>query len=259
MASSSSVPASLGAPPLEKLTRENFLLWKAQVLPALRGAQMTGLLDATDAEPQKKISVTRDDKTTAEVANPAYTSWITRDQQVVGYLLNSLSKEILTQVIRMEHAHEIWGAIVKMFSSQPRSRITNLRQALANTKKGNMTAAQYISKMKALGDELVAAGRKLDEAKLVECILVGLESERCLLSMEEETEASKSPPTPQLADVEAIVAAVETVDAAEAVFAMLQPPTTIKVDQSRWTWSWRIVYSTRCHMPNLPESWPPGQ
>lgn len=35
----------------EKLTRENFLLWKAQILPAIRGAQLMGYLDGTTAAP----------------------------------------------------------------------------------------------------------------------------------------------------------------------------------------------------------------
>jgi hypothetical protein len=49
MASSSSasaaasLTAALGSPPTEKLTRQNHLFWKTQVLPALRGAQVMDL------------------------------------------------------------------------------------------------------------------------------------------------------------------------------------------------------------------------
>lgn len=38
-----------------------------------------------------------------------------------------------------------------------------------------MTAAEYIGKMKALGDEMAAAGRALDDEELVEYILIGLD------------------------------------------------------------------------------------
>jgi hypothetical protein len=31
----------------EKLTRDNYMLWKAQVLPTVRGAQLMGYLDGT--------------------------------------------------------------------------------------------------------------------------------------------------------------------------------------------------------------------
>ena len=64
-----------------------------------------------------------------------------------------------------------------MYASQMRARTVNLRIALANTKKGNSTVAEYYAKMKALGDEMVAAGRRLDDEELVEYILTRLGEE----------------------------------------------------------------------------------
>jgi hypothetical protein len=49
--------------------------------------------------------------------------------------------------------------------------------ALANTKKGNTSTAEYFAKMRALGDEMNAAGRKLEDEELVEYILAGLDFE----------------------------------------------------------------------------------
>ena len=65
MSSSTGVALNLGAPPSEKLARGNFILWKTQVLPALRGAQVTGLLDNSDAAPPKMVEITKADKTSA--------------------------------------------------------------------------------------------------------------------------------------------------------------------------------------------------
>jgi hypothetical protein len=106
-----------------------------QVLPAIRGAQYTGLLDGTDAAPPKKLSVNDPDKEKepTETPNPAYAIWLARDQLVLSYLLNSLSKEILMHVLRIEHVAGIWAAVEEMFASQSQSKITNLRIALANT------------------------------------------------------------------------------------------------------------------------------
>jgi hypothetical protein len=50
----------------------------------------------------------------------------------------------------------------------------NIRIALANTKKGNSTIAEYFAKMKALGDETVAVRRRLDDEELVEYVLTRL-------------------------------------------------------------------------------------
>jgi hypothetical protein len=57
MASSSTGTAiNLGALPSEKLTRFNFPMWRAQILPAIRGAQLVGILDGSDAAPAKTLT-----------------------------------------------------------------------------------------------------------------------------------------------------------------------------------------------------------
>jgi hypothetical protein len=104
----SSLAAALGAPPSDKLSRENHLLWKAQVLPALRGAQVMGLLDGSDPAPEKTLEVEDENKKKIIVPNPAYGIWISRDQQVVSYLLKTLSPDVLADVLGLEHAAEIW-------------------------------------------------------------------------------------------------------------------------------------------------------
>lgn len=145
-------------------------------MPAIRGAMLTGYLDGSVPVPEETLTVTNmEKKTTETMTNPAYVQWISQDQQVLGYLLNSLSKEILTQVATKTTAAGVWRAIQDMFSSQSRARVTNLRVALATTKKGNMSTAAYFAKMKALGDEFATTGRVLDEEEMVSYILTGLD------------------------------------------------------------------------------------
>jgi len=50
---------------------------------------------------------------------------------------------------------------------------------LTNLKKGSMTTAVYFSKMKALGDELAAAGKPVPDDEMVSFILSGLGIEKC--------------------------------------------------------------------------------
>ena len=62
----------------QKLTQENFLVWRTQVLLVVRATRLAGILDGTTAVPAPMIQVERKvDKTKEEVQNPAYVQWIT--------------------------------------------------------------------------------------------------------------------------------------------------------------------------------------
>jgi len=76
MASSSAASASpaLGPPAFEKLARDNYRLWKAQVLPAIRGAQLMGILEGKTSAPPQLIEVENTEKKKEKVPNPEYVS-----------------------------------------------------------------------------------------------------------------------------------------------------------------------------------------
>jgi hypothetical protein len=67
--SNTTIPSILSIPISEKLTKTNYTLRRAQVLPALRAGQFEGLLNGVDLAP----------------INPAYTSWVTRDQAAIFF------------------------------------------------------------------------------------------------------------------------------------------------------------------------------
>ena len=175
--SAASTSVSFTIPVSEKLTRDNFLVWRAQVLPAVRAARLVGILDGSSAEPSPMIQVEKPDKSTEKVENPAYVQWIAQDQQVLSYLLSSMTKEILVQVSSLEHTAEVWKAITEMFSSQSKSRVLQLRSQLSRMKKEDLSASAYYTKMKGLADEMAAAGKKLDDDDIIEYILNGLDAE----------------------------------------------------------------------------------
>jgi hypothetical protein len=111
------------------------------------------------------------------IPNPEYEDWDALDQQVLSYLLGSLSKEILSHVSNCATYVEAWTAIEGVFTSHTRARTVNIRLALRTTRKGNLSAMDYFSKMKALSDEMAAAGRPLDDEELIEYIITGLDEE----------------------------------------------------------------------------------
>jgi hypothetical protein len=102
---------SLGESVSEKLTTENFMIWKAQFMPAIRGAQLAGYLDGSEEEPEKDIATKDNDGKEVKIRNPEYTRWIAQDQSVLGYLLRNMTREVLVQVAGLSSAREVWMAV----------------------------------------------------------------------------------------------------------------------------------------------------
>jgi hypothetical protein len=133
-----------------------------------------GLLEGSDSLTSKTLAAEDENKKKITIPNPAYDTCIMRDQQVVSYLVNSLS-EVLLQVFGLTHAADVWTALHEIYSSQSKSRVSTIRGALTNTKKLDMTAQQYITKMKGFASELAAAGKPVDDDELKDYILNGLD------------------------------------------------------------------------------------
>jgi hypothetical protein len=164
-------------PVSEKLTKLNHPTWRAQVLTEIHDAHLEGFLTGkTEASAAEIVSKDNDGKM-IKTPNLAHESWLAQDQQIFSFLLSSLSKEILSSAASKSTASLAWKEIEGMFSWQTRARVVNTCMALANTKKGNTSTAEYFTKMRALGDEMNAAGRKLEEEEFVEYILAGLDFE----------------------------------------------------------------------------------
>ncbi|KAK1603189.1 hypothetical protein QYE76_016559 [Lolium multiflorum] len=178
MASSSSpVPAlaaALGPPPTQLLTRENMLVWKALVVPALHGACVLELVEGVEQAPSKLIEAEDAKGNKIKIQNSEYVSWIPRDQQVLRWLVNAISPDVLAHVIGLETSAEAWEAINNHVSASSKSRIQHLRAALVETKKNDLSAEKYFSKMKTIAQELAAAGKPLDDDELVWYVLKNL-------------------------------------------------------------------------------------
>jgi hypothetical protein len=88
-------------PTNEKLTRSNFTSWKAQVVSAVKGAQMGNFLNP-DEQPLPAFytpdGTKADGSKKDPEANPDHASWVAKDQTVLNYLFSNMSKEILGHV-----------------------------------------------------------------------------------------------------------------------------------------------------------------
>jgi hypothetical protein len=79
-----------------KLNHDNFLLWKAQLIPYFKGRDLFGYLDGSNPKPTKLISVTHPESSVvSERLNPTYSHWIRQDNLILSTLMTSLSEPIL--------------------------------------------------------------------------------------------------------------------------------------------------------------------
>ncbi|XP_023733921.1 uncharacterized protein LOC111881760 [Lactuca sativa] len=103
-----------------KLTRINFLLWKAQ-----------GTDDLARESP-----------------NPDYDTWAIQDHAVIGGILSLMTKEVIPQLIRcINTTKELWTSLHTMFSAQHRGNSIQICTQLSATRKGDMSATEYYQKM----------------------------------------------------------------------------------------------------------------
>jgi hypothetical protein len=175
--STTAIPSTLSIPISEKPTKTNYPLWRAQVLPAIRTVQFEDLLIGNDSAPDKHLVITNADESITSMPNPAYTSWIARDQAVLSYLLSSLTREMLLHVSRCTTAVQAWGTLAKLYSSQTRPHFVNTRITLAIMKKNQLSISDYYSKMTQFADDLTVSGAPLHDDDLVAYLLASLYEE----------------------------------------------------------------------------------
>jgi hypothetical protein len=176
LSSAITIPSSFTIPITEKLHKANYLLWHAQIMPAIRAAQLEGFLDGSEKKPPKTVKKTVD-STAVEEFNPTYAQWVAQDHSVLGYLLSSLTREVLTGVATLTTSAEVWHTLADMFASCTCARHVQTRMVLAMFRKGSQSVADYYTKMCGLVDELATTGHPLGDEELVAYILAGLDDD----------------------------------------------------------------------------------
>jgi hypothetical protein len=112
-----------------------------------------------------------------EKHNPEYANWLTRDQALLGYLLSSLSRDVLMSVTMAVASVEAWHTLEGMYDSPTQAHTVNIRIALATMKKGTTMMAEYYSKMKSYADDVAASGQPLGDEEFVAYVLTGMGEE----------------------------------------------------------------------------------
>ncbi|KAM2234356.1 hypothetical protein EV2_013133 [Malus domestica] len=150
-----------------KLDRTNYPLWLAQILPILKSRNLMGYVDGSIVCPPKHLP-------DAAAVNPTYTTWVQHDQMILSWINGSLTPSVLSVVASKRSSHDTWEALEQRYASTSQNRILFLRNELMQTKKGDMSIADYLDRMNSITDNLALAGNPVNDDELVQIILNNL-------------------------------------------------------------------------------------
>ncbi|KAK4273850.1 hypothetical protein QN277_017165 [Acacia crassicarpa] len=155
-----------------KLDGTNFLIWQTHVLPIIRGHKLEGFLTGSKPCPSQFIVV--DGKTTL---NPSFEDWVAADQLVFGWILNTMTLEVSSQMTDVSTAAGLWAAAKEVAGAQTKSRVLMLKSDFQRTRKDSMKMKEYLIKMKGFSEQLSVAGCPVPLPDLFIHILAGLDAE----------------------------------------------------------------------------------
>uniref|UniRef100_A0A2N9ID99 Reverse transcriptase Ty1/copia-type domain-containing protein n=1 Tax=Fagus sylvatica TaxID=28930 RepID=A0A2N9ID99_FAGSY len=145
-----------------KLTRENYLLWKAQVVPYLRGQHLFQFVDGSSTIPQPIITASSDGGSTTLI-NPEFTQWQLQDQIVLSALISSLSEKVIAHVVRCTTSRDLWATLERMFTAQSQARLMQIHYQLSTLRKGSTSISDFFQTFTGLADTLAAIDQPLPE------------------------------------------------------------------------------------------------
>ena len=145
---SSPFTTTLNTSLLVKLDRDNYLLWRFQVLLVVGGHEIIGYLFDTNTCPPVLLDIQDTYGNLIRNLNPTYEQWNREDQLLLSWLLSSVPTTILDQVIRCTTLHELWTNLEHLYSSHSKSKLLQLKIQLQTLKKGSLSISDYFAKWK---------------------------------------------------------------------------------------------------------------
>jgi hypothetical protein len=146
-------------------------------MPEIYGVQLYGYFDGSIEAPEKEMTVKDKDGMKTTIPNPDYGRGVAQDQSILGFLVQNMSKEVLTQMVGLHTSTAVWKVVTEMFASQSQARVVQLRTRLNQCRKENKIGQVNLDKIKDLSDEMATAGKPLDNLDVISHILSVLDEE----------------------------------------------------------------------------------
>ena len=158
-----------------KLNRDNYVHWKALVLPAIRALELKDFINGVRLCPNKFVANIDPNSSEKDmVISSDFLAWRRLDQLLLVWLLSTVSESLIGHVTECSSALEAWRTLEDSFAQQSLAKTMQLRQQLGSAKKGSSTVADFVMKVKSIGDNLRAAGDKVSDRDLILSVVNGV-------------------------------------------------------------------------------------
>nr|GEZ66931.1 hypothetical protein [Tanacetum cinerariifolium] len=123
------------------LNEFNYLPWSRAITIALGGRSRLGVISGKDVNP--------------DVTSPEYEAWLSKDQMVMSWILNSMERNIAEIFSYSESSKDLWKAVRDTYGNQNNSaHIFQIQLDIANLGQDGNTFLNLLGKLKGLWNEL---------------------------------------------------------------------------------------------------------
>ncbi|GKF14941.1 retrovirus-related pol polyprotein from transposon RE2, partial [Tanacetum coccineum] len=123
------------------LNEFNYLPWSRAITIALGGRSRLGFINGKNVNPG--------------VTSPEYEAWLSKDQMVMSWILNSMEHNIAEIFSYSESSKDLWEAVRDMYGNQNNSAcIFQIQLDIANLRQDGNLFVNLLGKLKGLWNEL---------------------------------------------------------------------------------------------------------
>ncbi|KAK1666963.1 hypothetical protein QYE76_055122 [Lolium multiflorum] len=163
-----------------RLNPDNWLYWKAQVVPVLRSHLLTGFVDGSFPCPSETVpnpKLAEDPKAPPVMYNAAFTAWHQQDAAILSAIMTTSTEPVQGLILFATSSHDAWTTLSSSFESQSTARAHHIRGELQKCKKLNSSVTVYFNKVKSLADTLMSIGMPLRPDEFTGYLVAGLDED----------------------------------------------------------------------------------
>ncbi|KAM2523259.1 hypothetical protein PS1_030105 [Malus domestica] len=158
-----------------KLNDKNFSKWVYQFKSVMKEYKMFGHFDGTAVCPSK--FVVDSERGVTNMITEAFLEWESIDLVLLSLLIATLSNESIEHVLGYKTAHGAWSNLQDRYASVSKARVNTLKTEFQTIQKGGDSIDQYLSKLRNIKDQLIAANESISDNDFVVAALSGLPRE----------------------------------------------------------------------------------